>query len=101
VPVAAVRGVLAKQLNSQVAMAESSNTRDNQRAMLLTSFQGLEPQTVEQHAFIAGLRHNLTSTYMSTEASVEALIEVFPPETLTCSPILKMPLLSVKQVRKR
>jgi hypothetical protein len=90
-----VRGAFAKQLNARVSMAESRNTRENQRAALLTSIQGLEPQTVEQHAFIAGLRHVLNLTYMSTEASAEALIELFPPETLTCSSCLKMLLLYV------
>jgi hypothetical protein len=95
VPVAAVRGALAKQFNAHVTMAESSNTRDNQRAALLTRMQGLEPRTVEQHAFSAGLRHVLNKMHMSTEASAEALIELFSPETLTCSPCLKMLLLYV------
>jgi hypothetical protein len=69
--------------------------REQQRLIVQSNLDGLLPQTVEQHAFFSGLKHILNTTYMSTEASMEALIELYPPETLVCSPCLKQPLLYI------
>jgi hypothetical protein len=48
--------------------------REQQRLILQSNIDVLLPQTVEQHAFVSGLKHILNTTYMSTEASMEALI---------------------------
>jgi hypothetical protein len=72
-----------------------SEAREQRRLALLSSVQGTDTLTIEQHAFVQGLKHVLNTTYMSTEASAEAFVELFPPETLVCSPCLKQPLLYV------
>jgi hypothetical protein len=69
--------------------------REQQRLIIQSNLDGLLPQTVEKHAFVSVLKHIINTTDMSTEASMEALIELFPPETLVCNPCLKQPLLYI------
>jgi hypothetical protein len=56
-----------------------SEAREQRRLALLSSVQGTDRQTIEQHAFVQGIKHILDTTYMSTEASDEAFVELFPP----------------------
>jgi hypothetical protein len=71
------------------------NVRRSRRIGAATGIQALTVRTDEQQAFVDGLKNVLNTTYMSTEASHEALIELFPPETFACSACLKLPLLYV------
>jgi hypothetical protein len=59
-----------------------SEAREQRRLALLSSVQGTDTQTIEQHAFVQGLKHVLNTTYMSKEASAEAFVQLFPPRRL-------------------
>lgn len=61
--------------------------------MLLGKINGLSILVIEQQNFIEGLKYVLTSTWMSSDASREAIIELFPPDVLVHPACLKFPLL--------
>lgn len=65
------------------------------RRALLMQIDGLETQTVEQYAFVAGMKYIATNNYTSAEAALDVIVELFPPDVL-CSPsCLKLQLLYV------
>jgi hypothetical protein len=68
--------------------------RQQRRTAIRTNIDGIEAQSIEQHAFVQDLKHVLNNT-SSTEAGAEAIIELLPPETLVCHQCLKCPLLYV------
>jgi hypothetical protein len=72
-------------------MADTA-VRKQKSSIIQSNLDRLLPQTVKQYAFVSGLKHILNTTYMSTDASMEAFIELFPPEALVCNPCLKQSL---------
>jgi protein required for attachment to host cells len=60
-----------------------TEAREQHRLALLSSVQGTDTRTIEQNAFAQGITHVLNTTYMSTEASAEAFVKLFPPRRLS------------------
>ena len=63
------------------------------RETVRNAIQGMDTVSEDQNGFKTSLLTILYSTYMSTVASKEALIELFPPEIVTYHSNLKLPVL--------
>lgn len=80
--------------NSEQAESQNQTTAiENLRATVRTSIKRMETVSKDQYGLKTSLLTNLESTYMSTAASKEALIELFPSEIVAYYTNLKLPLL--------
>lgn len=72
------------------APLHSTNADEYICAQLLKTFSDMHPSTDEKHAFIEEIRQLLNSAFMSSQASREMFIFIFPPENLVHPICLKM-----------
>lgn len=68
---------------------------ESTRQDILSRLEDVDTRTVDQHAFVTGMKHIVNTTFMSTDATIDALFELFPPEVLCESSCLKLQLLYV------
>ena len=73
--------------------SDVEQVRQQTRENLLKKIDDLTVRVDEQHNFLEGLKFILSNTWMSTEASREVLLELFPPDVLVHPACLKFPLL--------
>lgn len=74
--------------------AIEGNTQQARQA-ILSRCDSLETRTVDQHAFVSGIKYILNTTFMSTEATIDAFFEIYPPEVLCEKSCLKLQILFV------
>ena len=73
-----------------------SSSREQRIKIVKSAVEQINVLSEEQHAFKESMRYILSSTYMSTAATREAILELFPPESLVSSSCLKLPTMFFK-----
>lgn len=81
------------EVAESAAGGSGQGKREHRKQELMTQISGLKVRTDEQHSYVEGMRYILSTTFMSTDASREALLEMFPPDVLLLPSCLKFPLL--------
>ena len=66
------------------------SAREHARTSLIDNIEKVRVLSEEQHAFKEGLLHIMSTTYMSTDEGIDALLELFPREALLSVSCLKM-----------
>ena len=79
--------------SEQAESQKQTSAMENRLATVRTAIQSMETVSRDQHGFKKSLFTILESTYMSTTASKEAVIELLPPEIVTYDSNLKLPVL--------
>lgn len=68
-----------KLLEQSEAAATATDIANN-RPTLIENRSDLDLRTVEQHSFVSSMKYLTTTTYMSTVATMDAIIRLFSPD---------------------
>lgn len=74
-------------------VSDSTTIREQRRGIMKAAVEPINVISEEQHAFKEGMKLMLNSTWMSSAATRETIVELFPSESLVTPSFQKLPLL--------
>lgn len=64
------------------SLATAGNNAHQQRQSLLNMLDALPTRTLERHFVVSGMHNLFTTTYISSNSNLDAVIDIFPPEVV-------------------
>lgn len=76
-------------LQTTEADIHSSGNNDEARRSLISRMYIVKTRIAEQHALVSAMKYISTTTYISTDAIIDSIVELFPPAVLSNTSSLK------------